>query len=157
MKRFIVRYFGTLALLFAVFYLPTNPFAVSLNEVQTDLTLRILRLMLTKGHIDGNDIWIDPHYKIVVSDACNGFIPLFLFWSALIAFPGSLRRKLFWIITGYFVMLAVNSLRIFFVVRAAETMGGEKSFFWAHDIVGNVLLFITGGMMLVLYLRTRRK
>jgi exosortase/archaeosortase family protein len=157
MKKFLMLYFGSLILLFIVFYFPTNPVAVALNNIQTDLTLRILQPFLDHDQLHGHDIWIDRRYKIVVNHACNGFIPLFLLWAAIIAFPAKTMHKIVWMFVSYLFFTAVNSLRILIVVYMAEKNGGEKSFFIAHDLFGNVILIISGAAILFMYLRTRGK
>jgi exosortase/archaeosortase family protein len=153
MKKFMLIYFGTLSLLFILFYLPTNPLAEVLNGTQTDITLSLLRPFLDHDQLQGHEVWINPHYKIVINNACNGLIPLFLLWAAIVAFPSKTLKKILWITIGYFIFIGVNTLRIVAVIYMSEKYGGE-SFFLAHDLFGNAILLLTGAMILISYLRT---
>ena len=75
MKRFIILYVLFLIALFAIFYAPSSTLSYNINHMQTELTLYILEFFLQKNQLQGNDIWINPHYKIVITHTCNGIIP----------------------------------------------------------------------------------
>jgi len=75
MKKFIAYYFLFLALLFTFFYADTSLLSTMLNESQTKLTLYLLNIFLEPGQLKGIDIWINPHYKIIINQACNGMDP----------------------------------------------------------------------------------
>jgi exosortase/archaeosortase family protein len=145
----------SLTILFTLFYAPFNPLAVSINTFQTELTLFLLNQFLEPGQIQGIDIWINPHYKIIINQACNGLIPIFFLWAAIIAYPSSFIHKLIWIILGYLVFIIVNTIRLLIVVFFTK-QGGQANFYWSHDLIGNMLIMITGLLMFVIFIKTRR-
>ena len=70
MKQFIFLYFLFLALLFGLFYAPIWSVSDVLNEAQTKLTLFFLNVFLETNQLQGIDIYIHEHYKIVINKAC---------------------------------------------------------------------------------------
>ncbi|MFT7824430.1 MAG: exosortase/archaeosortase family protein [Sulfurimonas sp.] len=156
MKRFIALYFFSLALLFTLFYADTSAVSGILNHIQTELTLWGLEQFLEPGQLQGIDIVINPHYKIVINQACNGMIPILFFFAAVLAYPSAIMQKLFWSVVGYVVFGAVNVLRILLVVNAVEGESGRGNFYWSHDIVGNVILMSTGLLLFVAFIKSSR-
>ena len=156
MKRFVLLYFLFLGLLFGLFYAPTSVVSTLLNEGQTRLTLWGLSLFLDPGQLKGIDIWINPHYKIYISQACNGMIPILFLFAAILAYPAAIWRKLVWMVIGYLLFSVVNIARILLVVYATGQAGGRGAFVWSHDIVGNTLLIITGMLVFVLFIKSGR-
>ncbi len=157
MKRFILLYFTFLALLFSIFYLHTSIVSVTINKWQTDLTLLTLDIFLKPHQLQGTDIWINPHYKIVITQACNGMIPILFLFSSILAYSSSIFTKLIWITIGYIVFTIVNVARILFVVYITQNGNGELDFHWSHDLVGNTLLLATGLSLFILFIKNSRK
>ncbi len=156
MKRFVALYFFFLALLFVALYLPTSPISLSLNRMQSDLTLYLLSLFLKPGQLQGIDIMINPHYKIIISQACNGLIPFFFLAASILAYPAMLLHKTLWLFIGYLVYSLVNVGRILMVVHFVETEGGRGNFHWSHDIVGNTILLVVGLGLFIAFIKTGR-
>lgn len=154
MKRFMALYFLLLMIFFTFFYAYTNIFSTYLNELQTEFTLYFLNIFLDPSQLKGIDIWINPHYKIVINHACNGMIPILFLFAAILAFPSTLWHKIFWMGIGYFVFLFVNVMRILLVVYFAEQNGGSENFYWSHDIIGNVLLMSAGLGLFIAFIKT---
>lgn len=142
-----------LLLLFGLFYAPFVPVASVLNQMQTALTLRGLDLFLEPGQLQGIDIIINPHYKIIINQACNGMIPILFLWASILAYPAPLQHKLLWLIVGYVVFTVVNIVRILFVVFFVGQEAGRGNFYWSHDIVGNALLMLTGLGLFVTFIK----
>lgn len=157
MKRFIALYFLFLAILFTLFYADTNVFSTYLNEAQTTLTLILLNLFLEPGQLQGIDIWINPHYKIIINQACNGMIPLLFLFASIMAYPSTLGHKFFWMGAGYMLFSLVNVLRILLVVAFTEQEGGQGNFYWSHDIVGNVILMVVGLGLFIIFIKTAKR
>jgi exosortase/archaeosortase family protein len=153
MKRFAALYFLFLGLLFTLFYLPTSTVSLWINEVQTGLTLDALALFLREGQLQGIDIWITPDYKIIITQACNGMIPLLILYAAILAYRASWRKKLLWMVLGYLLFFVVNIIRILLVVYVTQNGEGQGDFYWSHDIVGNTLLMLTGLGVFILYIK----
>ena len=157
MKRFVALYFLFLVLLFGLFYANTSSVSHFLNEGQRDLTLYFLDFFLAPEQRQGIDIWINPHYKIIITQACNGFIPVFILCAAILAYPSRWFHKVLWIVLGYVVFSLVNVLRILLVVFVTQGGKGQEAFYWSHDLVGNALLMLTGLLLFMAFIKTSRK
>ncbi len=157
MKRFAALYFLFLALLFTVFYAPASLLSTWVNSMQTEGTLFALNLFLDPGQLQGIDIMINPHYKIIINQACNGVIPILFLYASIWAYPSSLRHKVLWMAIGYAVYFVTNVLRILLVVQAVELEEGSGNFYWSHDIFGNALLMGVGLLLFVSFIRTASK
>lgn len=157
MKRFAAHYFLFLALLFSVFYAPTSLLSTWVNNIQTESTLFVLNLFLEPGQLQGIDIMINPHYKIIINQACNGIIPILFLYAAILAYPASLRHKVLWMIIGYVLYFVTNILRILLVVQAVELEEGSANFYWSHDVFGNALLMGVGLLLFVSFIRSSPK
>ena len=156
MKQFITLYFLYLGILFTFFY--TDIFILSsiLNEVQTDLTLLLLDYFLPPGQLQGINIHINPHYKIIINQACNGIVPILFFFASILAYPSYFLYKIIWLGIGYFIFLLVNVFRILIVVYFVEQEGGKENFYWSHDLLGNSILMIVGLGLFIVFIKTAR-
>jgi len=154
MKRFVALYFLFLVLLFVLLYLPTSPVSLYFNQIQSDLTLFLLDLFLKPGQLQGIDIIINPHYKIIINQACNGLIPFFFLAASILAYPATLLHKILWLFIGYIVYSLVNVARILMVVHFVESEGGRGNFHWSHDMLGNTLLLVVGLGLFIAFIKT---
>ena len=154
MKKFIALYFLFLALLFTLFYANTSVVSSMLNTGQTKLTLYFLNLILEPGQLQGIDIWVNPHYKIIINQACNGIIPILFLWASILAFPTTVWHKIIWMIIGYFLFSLVNIFRILLVVYFVKLEGGRGNFYWSHDLLGNSILILVGLGLFVGFIKT---
>jgi len=157
MKQFIALYFLFLAILFTFFYAPTTALASIVNDTQSNLTLFFLDIFLKPDQLQGIDIWINPQYKIIINQACNGIIPILFLVASILAYPSAFLHKILWILIGYVVFSIVNVIRILLVVYATEHGEGQGEFYWSHDLVGNALLMLTGLGLFVLFIKTSTK
>jgi len=157
MKKFISYYFLFLAILFTFFYADTSVISNTLNDGQTKLTLYFLKLFLAPGQLQGIDIWINPHYRIIINQACNGMIPILLLWASILAYPSGIWHKIFWMLIGYFVFSLVNVFRILLVVHFVEQPAGQSNFYWSHDLIGNAILMAVGLGLFVAFIKTATK
>jgi exosortase/archaeosortase family protein len=156
MKQFMTRYLFFLAISFTFLYLNNTPFSYEINHNQTAITLYFLEYFLNVDQLKGVDIWINPYYKIIINDACNGIVPILFFISGVLAYPLSLKHTMIWIFFGYIIFTSVNIFRIILVTYITQKGEGQKEFFWAHDIVGNILLITVGMVLFLLYIRTAK-
>ena len=154
MKRFAALYFLYLAVLFTLFYMETSILAVLVNEGQTKLTLFFLNIFLEKDQLQGIDIWINPQYKIIINQACNGLIPIIFLFASIFAYPSTIWHKIYWIIIGYAVFTMVNVFRILLVVHFVEQKAGRENFYWSHDLMGNALLMGVGLGLFIAFIKT---
>jgi len=157
MKKFIALYFLFLALLFTLFYADTSIISNTLNQGQTKLTLYFLTIFLEPGQLKGIDILINPYYRIIINQACNGIIPILFLWASILAYPSRIWHKILWIGIGYLIFTFVNVLRILLVVHFVEQEGGKGNFYWSHDLLGNSLLMIVGLGLFVAFVKTSSK
>jgi exosortase/archaeosortase family protein len=154
MKRFVALYFLFLVLLFTFFYAPTSAVSTLLNEGQTKLTLFFLDMFLAPEQLKGIDIWINPHYKIIINQACNGVIPILFLFASILAYPSTWGHKIVWMSIGYVLFSVANVWRILLVVYVTQTGEGQREFYWSHDLVGNTLLMITGLGLFISFIKT---
>ena len=157
MKQFIALYFFFIALLFVLFYFPTSPMATLLNDGQTKLTLFFLSKFLEPEQLRGIDIWINPQYKIIITQACNGMIPILFLFASILAYPSGHITKFLWMLLGYILFSLVNVFRLLFVVHVTQTGKGFSDFYWSHDLVGNALLMMTGVGLFIGFVKTASK
>jgi len=157
MKRFIALYFLFLALLFTFFYADTSVVSTFLNNGQTKLTLFFLDMFLAPNQLVGIDIMINPHYKIIINQACNGMIPILFLFAAILAYPSGKVQKIVWMLIGYVSFSIMNVMRILLVVYFVEGEGGRGSFYWSHDLLGNALLMGLGLGLFILFIKTSKK
>ena len=153
MKQFGYRYVAMLPLLFALFYWELSPMAEFLNHYQTKLTLYFLELGLKEGQLQGIDIMVNPHYKIIVTKACNGMIPILVLFSAVLAYPTAWTYKVWWLVAGYLLVTTINILRLLMVAYFVKK---QPDFPLYHDLFGNLLLMMTGLLLFYLFLRGTR-
>lgn len=128
--------------------------ATFVNAGQTKITLFFIDMFLTPGQLSGADIWINPQYKIIIDQACNGMIPILFLFASIFAYPSTLWHKIFWVGIGYVVFSVVNIFRIFLVVYFVEQEGGKGNFYWSHDLMGNALLMAAGLGLFIVFIKT---
>ncbi|MBT8344512.1 MAG: exosortase/archaeosortase family protein [Sulfurovum sp.] len=157
MKQFIALYFFYLLLLFTLFYTDISILALLINEMQTNLTLFFLNIFLISDQLQGIDIHITPQYKIIITQACNGMIPILFLFASILAYPSPLLHKIFWMCIGYITFLFVNVFRILIVVYFVEQEEGRGNFYWSHDLLGNALLMGVGLGIFIAFIKTSRK
>ena len=154
MKRFIALYLLFLGGLFVLFYAPTSGISTWINGIQTELTLEALKWFLQPGQLKGIDIWISPSYKIIITQACNGLIPILILYASILAYPSSIKDKLLWMGLGYLLFFVMNIVRILLVVYVTQNGEGHGDFYWSHDIVGNTLLMLTGLGLFIAFIKS---
>jgi len=128
-----------------------------LNDVQTQLTLSTLNLFLAPEQLKGVDIWINTSYKIVITQACNGMIPILFLYASIMAYPSTFKHKVLWMLLGYVLFFVVNIVRILLVVYVTENGKGQGDFYWSHDLVGNTLLLVTGLGLFIAFIKSASK
>ena len=152
--RFIWHYLFFLTVL-GVIFSDMTPWGIWLNEWQRHVTLSSLSVLLDQSRIIGCDIPITPRYKIVITYACNGWLPLMLVWAGILAYPSSMRRKALWMSVSYIGLAVIaNTLRLWFVVSMADKFG-KDAFWWAHDMIGNIFLMASGLLFFYGFIKTK--
>ncbi len=116
-----------------------------------------LEMFLKPEQLKGIDIWINPHYKIIINKACNGVIPILFLFASVLAYPSRVTHKIVWMVLGYVLFSVVNVARILLVVHFTQTGKGQEDFYWSHDLVGNALLMLTGLGLFIAFIKTSSK
>ncbi len=151
-QKFVIYYLLWLGVLFGLFYWDVSPLSHGINEFLRVKLINIIDAGLEPGRVKGFDIWINPHYKLVIEKACNGMIPVLMYLASIFAYPSSWSRRLLWAALGTVVMLTLNVIRIF-IVTYFVIQGGRENFSLSHDIFGNALFMIAGLMLFYLFIR----
>jgi len=154
-QRFVLFYLIWLGVLFGLLYWDLSPLAYAPNEWLRLKMLAALEWGLPPGQVRGSDIWINPHYKLVIEKACNGMIPALMYLASVLAFPAGWGRRIVWGAVGAAVMLGLNLLRLF-VVTWVVMRTGQSGFFYIHDLAGNALFMVAGLGMFYAFVRASR-
>jgi exosortase/archaeosortase family protein len=154
-QRFVWAYLIWLGVLFGLFYWDLSPLSEWPNEFLRLKLLAILNAGLAEGQVRGSDIWINPHYKLMIEKACNGMIPVLMYLASIFAFPSGWGRRLLWGIAGSLILLGLNVARIFMVTYFVM-QGGRENFSLSHDIFGNAIFMVAGLALFYFFIRGSR-
>ena len=153
--KFLISYPFWFLLIFGLFYWgrywDLSVIGKYLDYFQRSIIMAILDPLIP-NRIENYDIVINSNYRLVITPECNGFVPYFIYLSAILAYPKGLKAKLIWAIIGYFVFSFVNLIRLYVVTELVNRFGAEY-FFYFHDIGGNALLVVTGMLLFVNFLK----
>lgn len=155
MKKFLLTYWISVALLFVIFYWDYSPISVAVNAGQTELTSFLTSIVLPMNMMEGNHIFITSHYSLIIEKACNGMILYLFFLAPIFAFPATLEHKIKWAIGGYIIIMLVNVFRIWFITQLV--LEERSNFSLAHDYLGNILLIITAMALFIAFVKSRKK
>lgn len=154
-NRFLFAYPFWLAILFGIFYWGTywelSPIGHYLDSLQRAGVMELLNALLP-NHIVNHDIIISSHYHIIITPECNGLVPYYIYLAAVLAYANSLWCKLEWAFLGYIVISIANMVRLVAVVFVVNKFG-QNSFYFIHNIIGNILLIAVGSALFLLYLK----
>ena len=155
MIKFLLTYWMGIALFFGIFYWDVSPISLLINQQQTNLTSYLTSLTLPHEMMNDYRIFITNNYSLVIEKACNGMIPYLFFLASITAFPSTLWHKVKWAIMGYVIISIMNTLRIWMVTQLV--LQERNNFSLAHDYLGNALLIVTGLMLFILFVKSRKK
>jgi len=150
-SRFLIKYILYLLALLGLLYIDILPLSNILNSFQIELISKALGLFLD---IEGNRIIITPHYRLIIERDCNGLMVYYIFLATILALRAELRYKIIWASLGYITITAVNIFRIFIITNLV--LRAKSNFYLAHDIFGNILLFITAISLFALFIKFNR-
>ncbi len=154
-NRFLIAYPIWFLVLFGLFYWGSywsaSPIGKLLDFYQREMIMWVLDSILD-NQIVNYDIVVNPHYHVVITPECNGFVPYFIFLAGILAYPCKIASKLFWLVAGYILFSIVNLVRLYIVAIVVNRYGAD-AFFYIHDIGGNTLLIVTGMVAFLTYLR----
>ncbi len=156
-RKFLLFYPFFLVLLFGIFYWDEKLWNISyigelIDSFQRDLLMKALSLLIGEDKINGFNIIVNPHYRLIITPACNGLVPYFIYLAGVLAYNKSILKKILWAIIGYIVIFIVNALRIWIVYLFV--LNGRENFHLSHDIIGNILLLATGLLLFKSYIKS---
>lgn len=97
-----------------------------------------LQTLGAEASVDGRFI-VTPGLSVEVIEECTGAYEIIIFWAAVLAFPSRLRAKLIGIVGGMFALLAINILRMMFLVTVGSRWPGSFDFmhvyFWQATLI----------------------
>ncbi len=153
--RFFIAFPIWLLILFGLFYWgrywDLSPIGRVIDNAHRTVIMALLDNTLA-NRIIGYEIVISPHFRIVITPECNGLVPYYIFLAAVLAYPNHWWCKLKWAFIGYIVIMATNFVRLVAVTEVVNSFGAA-SFYYVHDIAGNLFLIIVGSLLFLLYLR----
>jgi len=156
-NKFLIAYFLWALFIFGIFYWGKywsySPIGKIVDFYQREWIMQALEWILP-NQISSYDIIINPKYHIVITPECNGLIPYFILLAAILAYPKRWIKKIKWAIIGLIIFNIANLLRLVVVVMVVNRYGGD-SFFYIHDIVGNIFLMTIGALLFYLFLKDR--
>jgi exosortase/archaeosortase family protein len=155
MIKFLLTYWIGIALFFGIFYWDASPISLLVNPYQTTLTSYLTSLVLPSEMMNNYRIFITEHYSLVIEKACNGMIPYLFFLASIMAFPSSIFHKIKWALMGYLLISLMNTFRIWMVTQFV--LEERSNFSLAHDYLGNALLIITGLILFISFVKSRKK
>jgi exosortase/archaeosortase family protein len=155
MIKFLLTYWIGIALFFGIFYWDASPISLLVNPYQTTLTSYLTSLVLPSEMMNNYRIFITEHYSLVIEKACNGMIPYLFFLASIMAFPSSIFHKIKWALIGYLLISIMNTFRIWMVTQFV--LEERSNFSLAHDYLGNGLLIITGLILFISFVKSRKK
>ena len=155
MIKFLLTYWIGIALFFGIFYWDASPISLLINQHQTSLTTYLTSLTLPNEMMNNYRIFISDNYSLVIEKACNGMIPYLFFLASIMAFPSTLLHKAKWALFGYLLISLMNTFRIWMVTQLV--LQERNNFSLAHDYLGNALLILTGLILFILFVKSRKK
>ncbi|MFK5975415.1 MAG: exosortase/archaeosortase family protein [Sulfurovum sp.] len=156
MKRLLFSYLFILISLFILLYMDTSSISIMLNEQQRQLILFLLDLGLKSNQLQGDEIVMSANYRLVITKACNGIIPIILYISMVWAYPyRKIIDRALWSLLGYVVLTIVDVARILLVVSIVSDKKGR--FPLTHDIGGNFIFMVSILSLLALYIRFTKR
>jgi exosortase H (IPTLxxWG-CTERM-specific) len=104
-----------LGLIFYALFLPSLFFQNRFHTVYINLNAKISGLLIsvfTKNiSVSGSNISM-PGYSISLIKGCEAIEPTAFFIFAILAFPASLKKKIFGLISGFIILFILNLVRI---------------------------------------------
>ena len=157
MKRIAISYITGLILLSALIYHKSFREIYDIPKQFTLLLSNIVYHTLLFLHIpvEKKGLFLEQAHSILeIKDACNALILVILYIAAILAFPGSWKRKLLWSTGGVVIVESVNLFRIVFLSFVIEKWPERFEFF--HYVVSQSVLILSVMLLFYLYLKQNR-
>lgn len=139
--RFIVLFLAALGVLSVVY-----PWLSTRYHAQMKMFMAATAWMVGKGlALFGADATVGGRmvhmtgFSVEVIEECTGAYEIIIFWAAVVAYPARWRAKLWGIVGGMIALLAINILRMMFLVAAGNKWPGAFDFlhvyFWQATLI----------------------
>lgn len=138
MLGFAIRYgIWVGSLFFLVFFEGLSPFFI-VNQLQTELTISITQLWVSgfdlPVRLQADTLLLANGLHLKILHECNGLTPFLLLLAAILAYPTFWKRKIQWVLIGYFALLVINTLRMLLVTLVV--IDHPDLFHIVHDWIG---------------------
>lgn len=148
---FLIKIFG-----FYLFWLVSDNFLIYHIDIYKDIwafnyhiflkalqwsSIGVLEAMgyeLVHGY---NSLAILGSYGVIIGNPCVGFGLTYGFASLIIAYPGPLKSKLWFIPLGALLILAINTTRVVFLAKQTFASGTFVQM-EAHDLFNNLIYIV---------------
>lgn len=154
-NRFLILFPFWLLALFGTLYWGRfwsySPIGEMLDSSIRSVIMYILDALVSQP-IRGFDIIMNPKYHIIITPECNGLIPYLMLLAAVVAYGCNLSRKIFWAIASFVALFIANIFRLWAVIVVVDKFGAD-SFYYVHDVGGNILLVTIGSALFLGYIR----
>jgi exosortase family protein XrtF len=149
--RFLAIAFGLYLLWYGIYELYISPYTLADRKmsitlvylakwmlmifgVSTELQYEFSEVTIKIAGTGGNGVW--------VGDACNGFILFALFAIFVVAYPGPLKRKLWFIPAGIVGIHLINAIRVAILTIIAEKSPESLTFNHNYTFTALVYAFV---------------
>ena len=155
MNNFILK-FSFISLFLFMILTNVNSISIFINDLQSSITLYLIDFLLDENQLKGIVVQINESYRILINNECNGLLPIIAILSAIFAYSTPIFYKIKWLIGVYVLYTLINVFRIWIIINIAYDYGKE-SFFWTHDIFGNILIISFGLLSFYLFTKNSKK
>ena len=135
---FVLRYLFWISILFFLIYFENISPLIFLNYLQTDLSIYLTKLWIAFFEIPVtiyNDAITYTHgFELEIINDCNGLAAFLFYIAGVLAFPSSIKSKIYWGIGGYFILLIANSIRLDWIIY--HVIENPEIFFFVHEVIG---------------------
>lgn len=95
---------------------------------------------------------IKNNTAVAIKAGCNGVEPVIVLTSAIIAYPSSLKSKLYGIILGFIAIQVINILRIISLFYLLQW--DSQWFEWAHLYIWQAVIILDALVIFVIWIRS---
>ena len=155
MNTFIFRFSFITLFLFMIIG-NVNAMSIFINDIQSSITLYLIDFLLDDNQLKGIVVQINNSYRILINNECNGLLPIVAILSAVFAYSTKIIYSIKWILGIYLFYTIINVIRIWIIIQVAYQYG-QESFFWTHDIFGNILIMSFGLISFYIFTKKSKK
>jgi exosortase/archaeosortase family protein len=144
LSGFLLKMVAAYAVWFVVYdlwLLPDGRLDESLSHFVAEATGFVLMPFYDTVLVDGRTVWSKPGIGVVIVNGCNGLSALSLFVGFILAYPGTWRRRAWFIPLGLAAIIATNVARCAFLLVVKDLW--PEMFGQAHGLHGLFVFYVT--------------